>query len=231
MRRTVQCFSALALCGIGFAAGRLTITQPTPEFNPEAPTNLVRSSFVQPPADTDDEENEADENEQDEGMEMMVQAGTPGPHHTPLKTLEGDWTGFVRITMAPGAEPMQMPATIHREWIMNGRYIKETVKSETPDGPFEGMSIIGYDNIDGVYQSMWIDNMSTGITTESGAYNREKQAFHFYGSHRDVVSGRLVMGDATIDVTNPNRHVMTGNEIGPDGAPFQNFYGVFERVK
>ncbi|GEM_PF-2711730 len=234
MRRTMQCLSALVLCAIGFAAGRLTLTQPTIEFTPANRADVLRTALhIQPPGDADDDEGEEGEEGMDaEAMERMMEAGQPGEHHAALKPLEGNWKGFVRITMAPGEEPMEMPATIHREWILDGHFLQESVTSESGDGfEFHGMGIVGYNNIDGVYESMWIDNTITAMMTESGAYNQKNKTFHFWGAHRDPMSGHIAMSSSELDLSNPNRHVMKGTQIGPDGSPYQNFYGVFERVK
>ncbi len=232
MRRTMQCLSAIVLCAIGFAAGRLTLTQPAAEFTSANRGDMLRTALhVQPPGDADDESDEDGEGMDMEGMERMMAAGEPGEHHAALKPLEGNWKGFVRITMAPGQEPMEMPASIHREWIMDGRYLQETVTSGMEGFEFHGMAIVGYNNVDGVYESMWIDNTITAMMTEKGAYNQKNKTFNFWGAHRDPMSNRIVMANSELDLSNPNRHVMKGTQIGPDGSPFQNFYGVFEREK
>lgn len=223
MRKTVSCIATAALCGLGFAVGRISLTHPSTAFESATRASVLLSDF-QPPDQPMDEEMAA-------MMEKMEAAGRPGPHHDALKPLAGNWEGFVEITMAPGQEPMKMPATISREWIMDGRFMKEAVKSETDDGPFNGMGLVGFNNVDGVYESMWVDNTGTAILTETGTYDVEKKTFRFYSSHRDPASGKLNMGHVELDLSNPNRHVMTGWRIGPDGKAFKSFYGVFERVK
>ena len=40
---------------------------------------------------------------------------------------------------------------------------------------FEGMGILGYDNIRQEYQNIWFDNMSTGLMMSTGQYNSEGQ--------------------------------------------------------
>jgi len=220
MRKSVKCLSALALCGVGFAAGRITLSTPAAVLTPNASAATVLSAMlVQPP-----EEMEA-------GMMKMMEAGTPGEHHKVLDTLIGEWTGFVRIRMDPSIEPDQMSTTITREWILGGRYVKETVTSETERGRFEGIGIVGYNNLEGLYEVGWIDSMSTGIFTEQGYFEATKKTFHFNGTHRDPMGGGLILTQSHLDISNPDRHVMRGNMPGPDGTPYEHFYGVFERVK
>lgn len=219
MRKSVKCAAALALCGVGFAAGRLTLTHPAP-LTPHASAATVLSAMLaQPPGDVD------------EAMMKMMAAGAPGESHRVLDALIGEWKGFVRIRMGPDVEPMEMPTTITREWILGGRYVSESVKSETDMGAFEGMGVIGFNNVDGVYEVGWIDNMSTAIFTEQGSYESKTKTFRFTGKHRDPATGYTILTNSVLDLSNRDRHVMRSTIPGPDGTPYEHFYGVFERVK
>lgn len=219
MRKSVNWAAAVALCGVGFAAGRLTLSLPAP-LSPSASAATVLSAMLaQPPGDMD------------EGMMKMMAAGTPGEHHRVLDALIGEWKGFVRIRMGPDMEPMEMPTTIKREWMLGGRYVSENVTSETDMGAFEGMGVIGYSNVDGVYEIGWIDNMSTGIFTEQGSYEAKTKTFRFMGKHRDPATGHTILTNSIMDVSSRDRHVTRSMIPGPDGTPYEHFYGVFERVK
>lgn len=224
MRKSVKCVSVLALCGVGFAAGRLSLTHPAATLSRGANAATVLSAMlVQPPPEM--------EMEMDEATLKMRAAGAPGENHRVLDSLIGEWRGFVRIRMEPGAEPMEMPTTISREWVLGGRYVTESVKSETDMGPFEGMGVIGYNNVDGLYEVGWIDNMSTAVFTEQGSYEAKTKTFRFSGKHRDPVTGHTILTSSVLDLSNPDRHVMRSTIPGPDGTPYEHFYGVFERVK
>lgn len=56
--------------------------------------------------------------------------------------------------------------------------------------PYEGMSIVGYDNARKVFVSSWIDNMGTGVMQMSDPYDSASKTIHFKGTETDPVSGK-----------------------------------------
>lgn len=164
-------------------------------------------------------------------MQALTEAGTPGEHHEHLDTLEGDWQGVFRFRMEPGSPMMESKGTVHREWILDGRFMKETVNATTEYGPFQGIGYVGYDNVEGQYEMVWMDSMGTGIYYETANYDPSTKILHTRGAHPDPVTGRTIHGYGTFDMSSPNRHVMTGYQYGPDGKAFKAFEGVVERSR
>jgi hypothetical protein len=168
--------------------------------------------------------------EMDAMMEAMMQASTPGPHHELLDVFVGAFEGTATIWMAPDATPVVSPARVTREWVLDGRYVAEHVEGEMEQGTFRGLGYLGYSNIDGQYQSVWMENMSTALMVEHGVYDAERKTFMFFGNHR-MPGGTLRVTSAEVNVSNPDRHVMTAWSIGTDGRRYKAFEGVFERVQ
>jgi len=214
MRRTILGIALIACGGLGFAAGRTTLCNPRAVISPAGGPAMILASLVNQPEEMD-------------GMEM----GAPGEHHKALDAMVGHFKGSVRITMAPDMEPMELPGEVTREWILGGRFIKEDITSDSEFGRFEGIGIVGYNDFDGVYQSAWLENMSTAITTSTGYYEAAKKTFHFSETIRDPMSGKLIISQTSLDLSDPDRQVIRSTVPGPDGARFESFYGVFERVK
>ena len=74
--------------------------------------------------------------------------------------------------MAPGAPPMSFPGRAEREWVLGGRFLRETVKASMADGTeFEGIGYTGYSNIDHRFETTWMDSMSTWIYPGHGTFN------------------------------------------------------------
>lgn len=162
-------------------------------------------------------------------MEAWMKAATPGKHHKYLEALIGDFAADVKIWETPDAEPMQFTGTISRKWILDGRFVQETVEADSPFGPFKALGFIGYNNIDGEYQFVWLENQSTTVTVNSGFYNVEDKTLIQMGKHRDPATGKVVTGWSVLDLSDPYRHTVLGQQVGPDGKEFKNFEAVFER--
>lgn len=162
-------------------------------------------------------------------MEAWMKAGAPGEHHKYLEALIGDFTADVKIWETPDAEPMQFTGTVSRKWILDGRFVQETVEAESPFGSFEAVGFIGYNNIDGEYQFAWLENQSTTMTVNSGFYNTEEKTLIQMGKHRNPVTGKLITSWSVLDLSDPYRHTVLGQQVGPDGKEFKNFEAVFVR--
>ena len=66
---------------------------------------------------------------------------------------------------------VESKGTVTREWILDGHFMREDVKASSDFGPFEGLGILGYNNVDGQYEFVWFENQSTAVMMETGAYN------------------------------------------------------------
>jgi hypothetical protein len=163
----------------------------------------------------------------------MPEMPKTGPEHKALDILLGDWEGTVKFWMAPGAEPMESKGTIHREWVLDGRFVKEDVVGDPMGGdtPFKGLGYVGYNQIDKKYESIWMENMAMHISMSTGTYDAAKKTFTFQGDMLDPMDGKRKKQTSVIDHSGPDKEVMTGTCAGPDGKPFKNFEGVFQRKK
>jgi hypothetical protein len=234
MIRTRTVFGAIAIAGLAFAAGRLSLSPG------------VESAALAKPLQLDEYTKKAEEMAQEKAAELLkpaqemelppemkvyLEAGAPGEHHRLLDPLVGDWEGVVRIWMEPGGEPMEWPGTASREWTLDGRFVHERVESQSPFGPFRGFGAMGYNNLDGQYEFIWMENMSTGIMWATGHYDPDTKTLHSRGSYRDPATGKLVWSRGEIDMSRPNVNTFVGYAVGPDGREFKNMEGEFRRTK
>lgn len=56
--------------------------------------------------------------------------------------------------------------------------------------PFEGMSLLGYDNAKKIFTSTWIDNFGTGTMTLEGTWNVATKSIEFKGKAVDPMTGK-----------------------------------------
>lgn len=90
----------------------------------------------------------------------IEKAGTPGEHHKVLEAMTGTWDAKYSFKMGPDDEMMTSVGTVKREWIFGGRYLEEKVEAGGfGDESFHGRGYIGYNNVDGVYEVVWMDKI------------------------------------------------------------------------
>jgi len=167
----------------------------------------------------------------DDGMAAMMELMQPGAEHKQLDTMVGEWEGSVKFWMTPDGEPMESKGKVKREWVLDGRFVKEDVDADAMGQRFLGLGYTGYNTVEKKYESVWMENMSTYIGFQTGSYDAAKKSFTFVGEVLDPMTNKRVRQTTVVDVSNPDREVMTGSCPGPDGKAFKNFEGVFERKK
>ncbi|HMK25142.1 MAG TPA: DUF1579 domain-containing protein [Chitinophagaceae bacterium] len=96
---------------------------------------------------------------------------TIGDQHKMLAKSAGTWTGDMTMWMADGDAPQKMPTTTETKVIYGGLYVQSTHTGTMMGMPFEGMSVMGYDNMKKEFFSTWIDNMGSGIMVSTGQWD------------------------------------------------------------
>lgn len=124
-------------------------------------------------------------------MEAYERAGTPGEEHAALDRLVGDWDVEVRMWSEPDAEPTVMEADSKVEWVMDGRFVRETVTSEFMGEPFRGVGYTGYNNLTEQYEAVWMDDHSTALYRYSGEMDDQGRMV-FHSESIDPVTGEKV---------------------------------------
>jgi len=110
---------------------------------------------------------------------------TPGEMHKMLAKSDGVWTGANTTWMENGGKPITSTSEAANKMIFDGRYQVSEHKGNFMGMPFEGMSIVGYDNAKKKFVSTWIDNMGTGIMSSEGEWNSSTKSIEFKGKMSD----------------------------------------------
>ena len=118
---------------------------------------------------------------------------TPGEAHKLLAESAGDWTEQITMWMDPSAPPTTTTTTTKSEMIMGGRYLVSKTSGEMMGMPFEGMSIMGFDNAKKVYTSTWVDNFGTGVIYMEGPWDEATKSVNFKGKGVDPITGKEMM--------------------------------------
>jgi len=143
-----------------------------------------------------------------EEMDAWMASMTPGPVHEMFAKSDGKWTEEVKYWMDPNGEPVTTVGTAENKMILGGRYQYSTHSSTMMGMPFEGISVVGYDNVRKVIQSTWIDNMGTSIMFLEGKWDDASRSCTLTGKATDPMKGGQVDVREVFTVIDDNNHKM-----------------------
>jgi len=148
---------------------------------------------------------------------------TPGQIHAMLAKSNGTWKEEVTMWMAPGAPPSKSTSTAVNRMVLGGRYQESHHKGSFNGMPFEGISMVGYDNAKKVFQSSWVDNMGTGIMNMEGTWDSTTKTINFKGRVLDPGTGKDMDVRETFTLVNDNtqRIEMFSNQGGKEAKTME----------
>jgi hypothetical protein len=109
-------------------------------------------------------------------LKALVENGKPGAEHQQLQPFVGDWTFTLKVWTDPSQPPAELKGSIERKWIMDGRFVQETLHGECckTGKTFEGLGLLGYDRA----QKTFTATKACGLcgTVSSGAVRFDASA-------------------------------------------------------
>jgi len=168
-----------------------------------------------------------------EMMKKMMAAGTPGPEHKVLADLVGDWTFTAKHWETPAGKPIVSTGTSTFKMILGGRWLQQDIKSEMMGMPVEGMGLTGYDNIKKKYQSLWFDNMGTGVMIGEGSFDAKSKTLTDGGKFSCPMTGgdRNYRAEWKLSGKNNFTYSMFGKGLDDTGKEFKQMEITYKRVK
>lgn len=130
--------------------------------------------------------------EQQAAMEAMQRLGSPSEGHKALEPLAGTWSYTAEWRMSPDGPAESMSGTSANTLILGGRFLKQEVNGPAMEEgmpPFEGVGFTGYDNLRKEYQSIWFDNMMTGMMRGAGQFDAATKTLTDEGDFSCPVTG------------------------------------------
>jgi hypothetical protein len=117
------------------------------------------------------------------------------PQQKILEGLAGRWKSKVHVIQAnPDAAPVQdFEGTADGKLIMGGRFVQVAHQASVNGSSFEGLNVIGFDNVINRYVSSWVDNSSNAIIHAVGTYDAAKKQLTLEAHYSDPVSRRLTI--------------------------------------
>jgi hypothetical protein len=94
--------------------------------------------------------------------------------------------------MGPDQAPMTEVAAVEVSWLMGGRYLQWNQTGKFGDMPYEGMAIEGFNNGEGRYESVWLDNFGTVLLYFTGSCSDDGRHRDMATTFADVIAGNTV---------------------------------------
>jgi hypothetical protein len=89
-------------------------------------------------------------------LKALAENGKPGAEHQQLQPFVGDWTFTLKVWTDPSQSPAELKGVAERKWIMDGRFVQETVRGECckTGKTFESLGLLGYDRAQKKFTAM-----------------------------------------------------------------------------
>ena len=158
-------------------------------------------------------------------MAAMQQLGSPGEAHKALKPLAGRWIYAAQWWTSPEAAPQSMTGTATNTLIFGGRFLRQEIRGEAEEGrpPFKGLGFVGYDNMRKEYQSVWFDNMITGMMWGTGQFDATTRTMTDQGDFSCPITGETHRHFRTTwRVIDQNHNKYENYMSTPDGREFKS---------
>ena len=133
---------------------------------------------------------------------------TPSENHKVLAKDAGKWKTEMTAYMDPKAAPIKSVGTAETSMILGGRYQHMVYKGEMMGMPFEGISVIGYDNAKKVFVNSWIDNMGTGMMVLEGKWDKPGKTLTYTGTSVDPMTGKDIKIRQVVTIENDQSQSM-----------------------
>ena len=115
---------------------------------------------------------------------------TPSDAHKIMAAWNGNWNGDVTMWQAPDAPAQTSKSTTVNKMILGGRYQEAIHTGNMMGMPFEGRSMMGYDNAKKVFTNTWVDNMGTGTMIMEGPWDETSKTITLTGTGVDPTTGK-----------------------------------------
>ncbi len=155
--------------------------------------------------------------EQEAMMQKCMEAGKPGAGHKVLEGMVGSWSHTVKMWMEPNGQPDISKGTSEIRWILGGRFLEHKVTGMAMNQPFEGLGIIGFDNVTQEYQGIWTDSMSTAMMMGTGTYDAATKTINDKGTFSCPMVGKKCAYRSTTRLVDKDHFTFEFFCAGPEG--------------
>jgi hypothetical protein len=166
----------------------------------------------------------------DQMQQMMAQyelLAKPGPQHQWLVDMAGTWATSAKMWMEPGKAPMESTGTEEAKAVLGGRFVTMHFNGTMMGKPFEGMGMVGFDNIKKKFVMTWADSMGTMMIYAEGTGDQKERTFT---GEEELPNGQKHPFRWVIKVQSKDQHTMEMWAPGMDGKEAKQMEIVYKRA-
>jgi Protein of unknown function (DUF1579) len=171
----------------------------------------------------------------DEALKQMTERGAANEHHEILAQIIGEWDYTASVWPKADAEPEESTGTVTNQMVLEGRYLTShytgILRIDNHFVPFEAQSFVGYDTQKKGYDTVWMDNLGTGMMTGTGSYDEKSKTLSDKGEHSFPISGKRQSYRAALEFTDSETHKKTIYAVDKSGKEHKVMEFVFTRKK
>lgn len=140
-----------------------------------------------------------------------------GPEHKVLETFVGEWDAKVTMFVSP-TKTIESKGVLTRKMILDGHYLQESFTGTLFGSKINGMAIVGFDQNEQKFFTIWIDSLSTNAIYLKGDYNPLKKTLTLIGTDFEPNEKKKMKARDVLRITGPDTQVFEMYRQ-PQGAP------------
>lgn len=162
-------------------------------------------------------------------MENWKLAATPGSEHEFFKKLAGKWSTNATFWKDPSAKPEITKGIADNRLVLGGRFLQQSFKGKFMGQTFEGMGMLGYDNVQKSYISTWTDTTTTSIMLSGQGKVADNNLLEMKGEFVCPMTREIHITREVTKLLDKNKYVFEMYDIGQDGKEYKAMEIVYTR--
>ncbi len=167
-----------------------------------------------------------------ETIKQYEAAATPGEAHKVLADIKGNWKTVSQMWQTAGGKPETSKGTSSFKTILGDRWLQQEFKGMAMGKSFQGVGMVGYDNVKQKYITNWYDSMSTALTQSEGDFDATTKTFKDKGNMSSPIAPSKTQAfRSEWQMVNKNKMVfsMFGSDPVAGGPEFKMMEIVYTR--
>jgi hypothetical protein len=103
----------------------------------------------------------------------------------------GNWEATIKAWVTPDQPPRETRARATKSWVLGSRFLKEEFEGLVDGKGFNGLGLLGYENVSQRYAAVWLDSNNTSFLHSYGQFDGSGSTLVLLGEYLDPSSRKL----------------------------------------